>query len=108
MFTIDENKIFSLANRYGARMNNLPKPNDYAFANEVNDDDISMEVINAVLKFERKKNMDLLDYEMFMPRAYRDYIIYLTDIIDRLYEAFVQADKELYQYRRTLVLDITV
>lgn len=95
MFTIDENKIFAVARKHGIKLPEIPKPNDYSFANEVNNDDISMEVIKAVLKFEGKcvEDLDILDFELLMPRAYRDYIIYLCDVIGFMEIALKAVDK---------------
>ena len=78
--TCDE-RLEKLLNKAGQTISDLPKPNYYCYAYDVNNPENSDLVKATVREFCKLDD----DYAVGMGiRAYHDYILHLTDVIDRL------------------------
>lgn len=96
--TCDE-RLEKLLNKAGQTISDLPKPDDYYYAYDVNISEISRLVENTVREFCRLK----VNYATGI-QAYHDYILHLADVIDRLEWALDKAVRER-DYMKKIMLE---
>ena len=83
MNSCDE-RIEKTLNRVGQTISDLPKASEYSYAHSVNNHEVYGNVMKAVCEFNRMDHDENYrkDFDAF--RALVDYVMHLTDVIDRM------------------------